>query len=544
VHLKGVAMLALPPSTLGGKHKKRKTPRIAKLQHDAKAKFTSYCNHAAAALKAAGAVMELPKELCIHPPPWFMLYDSGANMHVLLDSTLLAYGFESHAHMGWGGKGKSDRCILRGQLWGVTWIRMSGTWMKTIIHSGQKDTAWVVPTATRALFSGVQARLQGHQAMEHGPTPCILIGGDKEKLIPLVGDREGSFLLLPMYPPPTQSSQISQPFYQQSIPVINLNADVDSGKFNPIQSRPWSPAAHHQHTMRKWKVTGKGLKRIEQKLADKLPEKGVRKKKMLTNRAKAFEKYHRKCGHLGSMKQLLHFKQHGKITAVDLPPKFLKQFKKPCAICLAMKKRRIRLPKSLDKEQKQTLSLWEEVHADSSGKFKVRSKQGNRYYSVFVCAKTGLKVVVPHAKRKHFPLAYLQFAQRINRHPRVLYTDKGGENCSKHMNRLALMKHMTHIVVPKGEHHSIGAAEKAIQDLDQLQRGLAAEGNTPSDCWDIITEHASLVNAMTSPSPTNPSVTIFEDAYGRIPDLDALPPVGCFAVRLQEKSDMIRNLIL
>jgi hypothetical protein len=99
------------------------------------------------------------------------------------------------------------------------------------------------------------------------------------------------------------------------------------------------------------------------------------------------------------------------------------------------------------------------------------------------------------------------------------------------------MKHMAHIGAPKGEHHSIVAAEKAIQDLDQLQRGLAAEGNTPSDCWDILTEHALLVNAMTSPSPTNPSVTIFEDAYGRIPDLDALPPVGCFAVRLQEKSD-------
>jgi hypothetical protein len=134
-----------------------------------------------------------------------------------------------------------------------------------------------------------------------------------------------------------------------------------------------------------------------------------------------------------------------------------------------MKKRRILWPESLDNEQQQSLSPWEEVHADSSGKFKVRSKQGNRYYSVFVCSKTGLKVVVPHAKRKHFPLAYLQFAQRINQHPRVLYTDKGGENCSKHMTCLALMKHMTHIVVPKGEHHSIVAAEKAIQDLDQLQ---------------------------------------------------------------------------
>ena len=33
---------------------------------------------------------------------------------------------------------------------------------------------------------------------------------------------------------------------------------------------------------------------------------------------------------------------------------------------------------------------WEKVFSDSSGKFRVMSLQGNRYYSVFVCARSGL----------------------------------------------------------------------------------------------------------------------------------------------------------
>jgi hypothetical protein len=45
---------------------------------------------------------------------------------------------------------------------------------------------------------------------------------------------------------------------------------------------------------------------------------------------------------------------------------------------------------------------WEEVFTDSSGKSRRKSKQGNNYFTVFVCAKTGDKIAIPHVKRKHF----------------------------------------------------------------------------------------------------------------------------------------------
>ena len=52
---------------------------------------------------------------------------------------------------------------------------------------------------------------------------------------------------------------------------------------------------------------------------------------------------------------------------------------------------------------------------------------------------------------------------------------------------------------------------------------------------DVVGEHATLINMMTSLSIQNPGITIFEDLYGAVPNLDLLPQVGCFAVRWMDK---------
>jgi hypothetical protein len=44
-----------------------------------------------------------------------------------------------------------------------------------------------------------------------------------------------------------------------------------------------------------------------------------------------------------------------------------------------------------------------------------------------------------------------------------------------------------------------------------------------------------VLNAVTSPAVDEPTKTIFEATYCQPPDYDALPPVGCYAVRLLEK---------
>ena len=69
-----------------------------------------------------------------------------------------------------------------------------------------------------------------------------------------------------------------------------------------------------------------------------------------------------------------------------------------------------------------------------------------------------------------------------------------------------------------------------------MLKAILLDSGIPNDCWDIVIQHCVLINSMTSPSLLDPSHTIFEVITRVIPDLDALPLVGCLAVRLEEKS--------
>ena len=109
---------------------------------------------------------------------------------------------------------------------------------------------------------------------------------------------------------------------------------------------------------------------------------------------------------------------------------------------------------------------WEKVISDSSGKFRVMSLEGNRYYSVFVCARSGRKLYFAHKKKSHYPMVYI--LARIGRFPKLLVSDQAGEILSKAMGcRLAAQG--THIdPVPKDEHSKIGSAERAIDEIDRM----------------------------------------------------------------------------
>ena len=67
-------------------------------------------------------------------------------------------------------------------------------------------------------------------------------------------------------------------------------------------------------------------------------------------------------------------------------------------------------------------------------------------------------------------------------------------------------------------------------------RCFIADSNVPAIYWDFIVEHAALVNSMTYPSICDPDKTIFEAAWGVIPNIDRIPPLGCFCARLTDNT--------
>lgn len=488
----------------------------------------------------------LPSELRQTAPEHFLVVDSGATVHCLWDAICTAFLKEKNSAINWG-VGHSV-CVAIGHLCGVTFCRDNdNNWSKIIITSGASD-AWVIPNSARMLFSQVRAKLQGHRCIMEGPSPGLILG-DTGEFVPFVIEEDTQFCLFPMYPPPSTTARHSG-MYSTSMRVVDMNtcgsttlkSSALAFNGNPLVSRillkrKIKRVAAAERKQRKVLLTTLRKAKLEKQRVLEEKRKLNEEKKLLRARKSKldYHSYHRKCGH-ASLRNLVKFKKHGKVIASRLPARFLRDYRKECPVCLAMKRKRKPLPKSTNPSHLQNLVQWEECYTDSSGKFKVRSKQGNYYFTVFVCGKTGDKIVIPHAKRKHYPLVYFQFTKRIGRHPKVLYSDLGSEMTSNAFERYLLVKGVNHITVPRGEHHSIGVAEKAIQDLKNMMRCFIADSNVPSIYWDFIVEHAALVNSMTYPSICDSDKTIFEAAWGVIPNIDLIPPLGCFCARLTDNT--------
>ncbi len=61
------------------------------------------------------------------------------------------------------------------------------------------------------------------------------------------------------------------------------------------------------------------------------------------------------------------------------------------------------------------------------------------------------------------------------------------------MKRFLLVKGVNHVNVPRGEHHSIGVVEMAIQDRSNMIRCVLADSNVPNIYWDFVIEHAGVM---------------------------------------------------
>jgi hypothetical protein len=338
----------------------------------------------------------LPPELHQCAPEYFLVVDLGATVHCLWDATT-ANLIEQNSSIGWGGVDSRAVCIATGHLCGVTFCKSkSNKWSNFLITSGKNDD-WVIPIAARMLFSQVRAKTQGNRCILEGLNPGLMIG-DTGDLIPFVIEEQTQFCMFPMYPPPKSSARHVD-LYSSSMRVLNLEKSGKSSSkahaliFNPLVSKillkrsVLKRASHADRRQRK--LLQVELRRIQKEKQRLLEEKRrlVEEKRLIRQQANRsnYHAYHRRCGHANM--NLVSFKRHGKVTASRLPPEFLRKYRTECPICVAMKKRRKSLPKGSNSANKfEHLVPWEEVFTDSSGKFRCKSKQGNNYFTVFVCA--------------------------------------------------------------------------------------------------------------------------------------------------------------
>ncbi len=76
-------------------------------------------------------------------------------------------------------------------------------------------------------------------------------------------------------------------------------------------------------------------------------------------------------------------------------------------------RKRKKLPgPSTVKEERAQFKKWEVVYVDTSGKFQVKSARGY-FYSVFVDRKDVEKIAIGHDKKRHLPIAFLQYTVHV-----------------------------------------------------------------------------------------------------------------------------------
>jgi len=179
--------------------------------------------------------------------------------------------------------------------------------------------------------------------------------------------------------------------------------------------------------------------------------------------------------------------------------------------------------------------FWGKVYTDTSAECQIKSFQGNSYYSIFVDEQSGRYLIIAHAHKSDYPLIFLKFVAKIGRFPRVFVCDSAGELLSNTLPGTFAQHSVSLEVVPKDKHHLNGPVERGIALVDSMLKTWLSDCNLPRHMWDVLAEHATLIIAVTKLCPTNKKITVYEAETNMIPNLDQIPPVGCFAVRAIEK---------
>ena len=127
----------------------------------------------AQAINAFAAYARIPKQLIMAIPAHWMLADSGATMHLLLDLVLAFADVETHRIVR-GFNGSESHCIRASQLVFCALVTCRGRQIRKSITSGVVD-AFVTPDLNRSIFSVARVVEQGHRAHFGGDSPGLIL---------------------------------------------------------------------------------------------------------------------------------------------------------------------------------------------------------------------------------------------------------------------------------------------------------------------------------------------------------------------------------
>jgi hypothetical protein len=235
-------------------------------------------------------------------------------------------------------------------------------------------------------------------------------------------------------------------------------------------------------------------------------------------------KHHIRCGHTNiDYLRTVASTVDGLEELQQLPPKFKM---KPCTTCMVTKSRHQTTPKKSERSK----VVHHLVHADTTGRMRVRSARGHYYSTVFVDDASDYKHVKNHALKSSFPKIYKERNVEAGRTPSILRTDGAGEMTSKEFEDELLNAGTFHQKSVPHSQYQNGRAEAAIRTVSTRARALMTGAALPAKYWCYAMEYAAFLENTTKPYLQGSCLTPYEKFFGKAPAASFLRPFGCFAV--------------
>jgi hypothetical protein len=220
----------------------------------------------------------------------------------------------------------------------------------------------------------------------------------------------------------------------------------------------------------------------------------------------------------------------------------IKNFEMPiCFTCLRGKMKTDTTPLSIsDKEE---LKNFEIICSDIKGPFSKKSVHKNKWFIIFVCAKTNYMVTYPMFSKKQtleklieFKLEYPDMNNCIMKN---FQCDEDKMYVAKDLKNWCLKNHIKLQTSPPYHHQSNGLAERSIQSIMDKTRTIMLQNFTPIKFWEEALETATyLLNIL--PIKKLNWKTPYEVIYNKIPDISHLVPFyskGVFKLTNDERKD-------
>ncbi len=236
---------------------------------------------------------------------------------------------------------------------------------------------------------------------------------------------------------------------------------------------------------------------------------------------------HQRLGHC-NIQALKTAIRSGNIKGVS--EKALEQVMKECTVCAVAKIKKTSRPKNSTTE---TTTPLERTHCDTSGKMRVPTYSGRRYFSVIVDEATR-HVDVRLLKNKNEVSSHLKQykskGERLhNKKMKVVRTDNAKEYLSKEFKGLLNEEGIETQQCTPHEHSQNPYAERTIGVITNIANTLLAQSNAPPKLWGEAVMTAAVVHELT-PKKVLEYKTPFELWRGRKPDLTRLKTWGCLAI--------------